>query len=448
MAKYFLFFAFSFAAFTLVSEQPAEANTCPNCPNGFSPNNSGSCVGQNNAMMACPSGNNSTPFYFYEYLKVTSAPTLQGGTNSPADYDVDQYIKDHPEQFKDDSDTGLPGHLGMYVSGSQSGTPSVYSLGGGAVTHDSGTSVTDTAGAIGPGTLSPISRTTSGNAEIGGAFDASRFFGLAGNQTLIVRGLFDYVGSNTSFGLSPGLAAVGAGNLGSINLNTYTFSGSFDFDAGGAYYVKGITGFNVGSGTTTNNGTGGRGNSDSNGYYADITVGKVFTLLNTIGSSSSTPMLAKAARKPSDGYILALDLSGSLGYWSDTYNGFTDSSGFTFGDEKAHAGDLGGRAKLFMLYPSAGVVWVPYVAGTVDQFLGYSHTLNIPAQAAAVADTLNFNDAKTFWGGELGLETRGPHGWIVGAKGFYTASADANIAGGNAYIKIPFNYMPIVSARY
>jgi hypothetical protein len=48
----------------------------------------------------------------------------------------------------------------------------------------------------------------------------------------------------------------------------------------------------------------------------------------------------------------------------------------------------------------------------------------------------------------LGLDVLGPRGLTVGVEGFYQASADTNITGGNIYLKIPFNYSPTVASRY
>jgi len=83
--------------------------------------------------------------------------------------------------------------------------------------------------------------------------------------------------------------------------------------------------------------------------------------------------------------------------------------------------------------PGYGLLRTPYVAGTVDQQFDYSNTLNIPNQAALIGgDAISLQEAQTFWGAQLGLDVRGPIGLTVGVKGSYQASADTNIAGGNA----------------
>jgi hypothetical protein len=130
-------------------------------------------------------------------------------------------------------------------------------------------------------------------------------------------------------------------------------------------------------------------------------------------------------------------------------NGFTDSSGFVYNAEAVHFGDVGGKVKLLAGVPSGGLLWMPYIAGTVDQRFGFSHTLAIPDQAALPGgDLVNFAEANTFWGGQLGLDVTGPRGLTVGIQGFYAASTDTNFAGGNAYVRIPLNYTERFALRY
>jgi hypothetical protein len=234
-----------------------------------------------------------------------------------------------------------------------------------------------------------------------------------------------------------------------LTRNAYSFAGTFDYDARGAFYLKGGASFGFGDGRVSNNATGGVGSFTNDNYSVGVRLGKVFTLVDTFGARPSA-MISKAPPKSvANGYAFGVDLSAGLGYsdWRD--RGFTDSSGFSFGTERVHFGDVNGRAKLFLLFPGAGFIWMPYVAGTVDQLFSYSHTFEVPAQAATTADTFAFGDAKTFWGTQLGVDARAPNGWIVGAKGFYTASADTNIAGGSAYVRLPINCTPKSAwARY
>ena len=94
--------------------------------------------------------------------------------------------------------------------------------------------------------------------------------------------------------------------------------------------------------------------------------------------------------------------------------------------------------------PRTSLFWaLVNISGTVDQLFSYSNTLSIPGQVALPGgDLVSLSQAQTFGGGELGLEARTLNGWTIGAKGFYTASSDTNIAGGSAFVRIPLNYTP------
>jgi outer membrane autotransporter protein len=111
-------------------------------------------------------------------------------------------------------------------------------------------------------------------------------------------------------------------------------------------------------------------------------------------------------------------------------------------------GETGLKAKLFASVQSNGVIWQPYVTGTVDWRFNYSHVANFPGQVAlATGDAVSFADATTFVGAKLGLDVKMANGWTVGANGFYDHSSDTEIVGGTAYVKIPFAETA-VSARY
>ena len=139
-----------------------------------------------------------------------------------------------------------------------------------------------------------------------------------------------------------------------------------------------------------------------------------------------------------------------LGYARGQFDPFMDTSGFLFGTTQSHFGDVGGRAKLLVAVPGYGLLWTPYVAATVDRLFDSSTTLNLPNQTSLVGgDILSLQQvAQTFWGAELGLNARASNGITIGMKGFYTASADTNIRGGTAFIKIPFNATPLVPSKY
>jgi hypothetical protein len=136
-------------------------------------------------------------------------------------------------------------------------------------------------------------------------------------------------------------------------------------------------------------------------------------------------------------------VSGHIGYFKSRTNGFTDSSGFIFGTGEAKSGDVGARARLFALVAANGWLWMPYVSATVDREFGVSNTLDIPSQAALPGgDVIGIQTAKTFGGGDLGIDVRGSNGVTVGVKGFYEASADTNFIGGSVTVKVPLNYTP------
>jgi hypothetical protein len=71
--------------------------------------------------------------------------------------------------------------------------------------------------------------------------------------------------------------------------------------------------------------------------------------------------------------------------------------GLVYGTERIRFWNVGGHAKLFWTLPCGPLVWTPFVAATIDQEFGYSHTLDIPVQTAAVADVFYYGSAQTFW---------------------------------------------------
>jgi hypothetical protein len=339
------------------------------------------------------------------------------------------------------------GRLGMYVnSGSQAPT-GWGGAGAGSVMRGSGLGVTDSAGVLVPGSTVNF-RDTGGNGGLFYTIDATRFFGIPADQSLLLTGFFDYSGDSASLGAVPGGGAVIIGNAGSLHTDTYTLGGSL-FYRTGTTYVSGEAAYNFGHSNETNTVAASTGSFNSNGYSVDAKLGNIFVLSNTTGASGAAAMPTKAAPKPTSGTLVGLDLSGHLGSFGDWGNGFTDSAGFMFGTGQTQSEDIGGRAEFFALMPGTGLVWKPYVAGTVDQLFGFSSTQNIPNQAAfAGGNVITAHPALTFGGAELGVVARGPGGWTVNVKGFYQASADTTVAGGSLTVKIPFNYSPTVASRY
>jgi len=172
-------------------------------------------------------------------------------------------------------------------------------------------------------------------------------------------------------------------------------------------------------------------------------------LFNTIVAAAPARMSVKAPPRAVDGgYGIGLDLSGHLGYLSNVARGFTDTSGFVFGDERVNSGETGLRAKLFAEVPRNGVTWMPYVSGSVDWLFNYSHVAYFPTQVAmAGGDAVTFADGTTFVGAQVGLDVRARNGWTVGINGFYSHSSDTDVTGGRVYVKIPFG-PAMVAARY
>jgi hypothetical protein len=329
-----------------------------------------------------------------------------------------------------------PGHLGMYVS---NGGADVTASGGGYSLRNGGVSTSDTAGLIAPGTQSASYRENGGGGGVNGTYDASRFVGP--NQKLFFYGAFEFTSASTNFG------GIDAGS--SINSDNYKFSGAAVYSNYNTYVML-LTSYQFGNNTEFNSSNGSTGSYRSDGYDIDAAVGHIFWLLNSISSPTPSRMAVKVKASPtsSDGYAVGLDLSGHLGCQSNVARGFTDSSGFVFGDERAQGGETGLKAELFAHVLNNGVLWHPYVSGTVDWRFDYSHVAYFTGQLAlATGDAVTFSDATTFVGGKLGLDVTMTNGWTVGANGFYEHSSDTEIIGGRAYVKIPLG-PAVVTARY
>jgi hypothetical protein len=329
------------------------------------------------------------------------------------------------------------GYLGMTVPNGGVPGNDIALNGGGFSLRNSGASISDTAGLIAPGTQSSSYRENGGGGGISYLYDASRLVGS--NQKLGFYGAFNYTSSNTNFG------GVGAGST--INSDNYGFTGAA-FYSNNNTYVRLSGNYQFGNNTEFNSSDNSTGSYRSDGYDIDAKVGHIFWLMNTISQPTTSRMAVKAPPRPSDGYAIGLDLSGHLGYQSDVAKGFTDSSGFVFGDERVQGGETGLKAKLFADVQNNGVIWTPYVTGTVDWRFNYSHIANFPGQIAlATGDAVTFDDATTFVGAQVGLDVKTSNGWTVGVNGFYDHSSDTEIVGGRAYVKIPLG-PAVVTARY
>jgi hypothetical protein len=234
------------------------------------------------------------------------------------------------------------GRLGMYVSGAPDGAADATGWGGGWVEHGGGFGVTDTAGLLAPGTTMPSFRATDGTGGITGSYDASRF--LPANQGLRFSGFFQYDRNDLSM---PG--------FGTAQMNDYSVGGSVFYNNGPSY-LRGAGLYEFGPGSETNTLGASTGDFNHQGYAADLKLGYVFLLANTM--SSATPVLPTKAppKPPSGGYGLGLDVSSHVGYSRTETDSFTDTAGLNFGTGDTHFGDGGAGAKLFAYVPRNGLV--------------------------------------------------------------------------------------------
>lgn len=316
------------------------------------------------------------------------------------------------------------------------------------MTRGSNLGVTDSAGLLAPGTTFGF-RDTSGGGSLVATYGVA---GLPANQQLSLSGMFTYQRDNFTL-----TSLAGVSNAVSARTDTYGFAGSAVYSVGQTYLI-GSGGYTFGNGTESMSLNGSAGSFASHGYWADLKLGHVFVLANTItwGSSPGSGMVTKAlpTKAPpqsTGGYALGLDVGGHIGYSNAQVAGFTDSTGLIFGPATTKYDDAGAYAKLFAVIPDGQFVWTPYVSATFDQEFGFSSIASIPTQATLTSgDAVSLQQALTFWGTEAGVNARIPNGWVVGVKGFYEASANINVAGGAASVRIPINYTPptAFAARY
>src|SRR6202042_1817113 len=117
----------------------------------------------------------------------------------------------------------------------------------------------------------------------------------------------------------------------------------------------------------------------------------VFTLFDARAfETRKMPVKAPAAPQPISGYLVGLDVNGTVSTYSERHGAFTDTSVFINGAEQLQAWNVDARARLFADIMDNGLVWTPYVAVSVEQQLSFSHTMDVVAQAGQTADTLVF----------------------------------------------------------
>jgi hypothetical protein len=370
----------------------------------------------------------SSTRYFDKLTRQRSAPgtAFSGGYDFGADEFGFDLLPGAPPR---------PGGLGMYVTPDVGGATAVTLGGGGYTTRSSGVGVTDSAGLLAPGAVANGFRENGGSGGISGSYDATRLVGP--NQKLLFTGAFDYTSAKADY----------FGGAGSINADTYNFMGSLLYSNANTYVVvKGGVGFGDLSEFTTIDASSGSYRSES--YTIDGRLGHLFMLINAPAAVPG-PRYAKAPVAPvTPGYSLGLDLSGHLGYSKDIAKAFTDTAGFSFGEERVQGGEVGVRAKLVAAVPSGGVTWFPYISGTADWRFDYSHVADFPIQVALpTGDSVRFGDGTTQLGAQLGVDARAANGWTVGVNGFYTHTTTAEVTGGRAFLRIPIGPSAVV-ARY
>jgi hypothetical protein len=304
------------------------------------------------------------------------------------------------------STSGSPAHLGLYTS-PNGGIGGLQ--GDGFSVSGSGSAITDSSGAFG-GTKTPGFTGSGVGGGIYGAIDPM--------PNLELGGRFDYQHVN-----------IGFGGAGSEQADDYTFAGYIKYYRQDSYARASLS-YSFGPAKTFNAATSATGSFNTTGLNGDVGAGHVFTLVDPISGAAS----GRIGR-----YALLLDLGGHGGYDSVLSDGSIDSAGFALGTERYQYGDVGAKAKLEAVVPTAGIVWLPYIEATLDQHLGTIDQLNVPEQAGVtVADLVKYSDANTFWGGRIGLSTRMRAGLSLGVNGFVSASSDLTIVGGEVFIKKQF----------
>jgi hypothetical protein len=297
--------------------------------------------------------------------------------------------------------------------------------------HDNGAHINNTAG-----TVNALSSRTS---DLGGGATAGyvippQVFNFSANQRLVVTGMLRVDSFNTNYGSSP--AAPGIGNAASMSQNAFTLAGFARYYINSAYFDAALSG-DWGHASYTDHIGAASGNFATHGYDAFVGVGNVYTLLNAL-SAPSRSMPTKAPPKPIGGYLLQLDAGAHVGYASETDGGYTDISGFQWGNETLNYWDIGAHAKLFMTIPRDNLIWTPYVAATFDHEFDYSNTLTIPTQAAFAGTALGFGGDQTFWGARAGISAETLSNWVVGVQGAYRQSSEFTVLSGQAFVRYIF----------
>lgn len=312
-----------------------------------------------------------------------------------------------------------------------SGNAASYASAGVASVRNSGYQVSDSAGAVNG--QAPGYHAVNSGGGFTAAVDGTGLIGYDRHQRLLFNLSLGYGRDDTEYGtsaLTPGVSSAG-----SSRGDHYAVIGGADYSSE-SFYITGKGLFDLSHTAITNNTDGGTGTTYGHGYTFGAVAGRWFALIGT-----PTPVRAIANKAPPptlEGYGLFLNLSASANYSNERNNGFTDTAGFVYGAERVSFTDLGARGNVVAVVPKGGWNWMPYIGMSVDRELGFEHSFDIPAQAGAAADTLFFGQSNTFLGVQGGVNILSHGGATAGVSGFYTASADTKIIGGQAFVKIPF----------
>jgi hypothetical protein len=247
------------------------------------------------------------------------------------------------------------------------------------------------------------------------------------------------------FRLNPNEALMGAFSVAHNTTNLNSISGttrdeSWLLSAGAAYYwgsnyLTGAAAGSFGHSGFLDPVDGIGGNYGSNGYITEFAAGHIFTLWQ----AARAPAGQRKSPRIRTGLLgVYLDLQGSFGYAQVKSNTFTDSIGLMWGTNDIHTGILGAKATLTWTYATYNALLMPYVSASVDQYVGYSHALNIPAQLSGPADAFLFSDAHTWGKFEAGVRWATSPRLMLTASGWYQFSSDMNVAGSKISLKIPF----------
>jgi hypothetical protein len=209
-------------------------STCGSCPAGFTAVSDGTCFNINNSQtISCP-GNQTQKPQTATQKKIRAAKGQSMGFEpggvlyppNPHTSDLGPSEDTHnwawyfglptegPDTGSNRGGGSTSGHLGMYISPTGGAIDGQLS-GFGAAVHSNGYSLSDSAGALAPGTKAPGFNESVGGGTIGGYYDASWL--VPYGQGLLFKGFFNYSGANLTLGSLAG----GGGSAGNARAPTH-----------------------------------------------------------------------------------------------------------------------------------------------------------------------------------------------------------------------------------